>query len=461
MGAKNLCFEKLICHPEQRERSALRRFRASKSKGSLVVLFLFFAAVFSSVAASHAETLTLRHAIELALTHGTTTAIASADQRKVDAAFREARNNYLPQFVIGSALGKSFGFPLSLEGAAPSIINLNTQAALFNPALQQYMKAARVESHAAELTGKDRRAQVIQETVVNYLELAQWEKQTEQLQKDAADSQKTESAVEERIREGVDKELERAKAKLVTARIRLRLAQAQGSADVLRLKLSQFTGVPAQSITTASDSIPALPPSAPDSYTSAEASNNFAVAGAEEHARAQYLRAKAEHRVLWPSVDFAGQYSRLARFNNYDEFFKRYEANNGSIGAVMRFPIFNFSQRAHAEGADADALKARKEAEAAKDQVSAELLQLQRTVQQLSAARDVAELEYQIARSQLEAVEIRVQSSGATFHDLEDARTQVRERRDQFLDADLQYTRARVGLLRLGGGLEAWALGGR
>jgi outer membrane protein len=408
-----------------------------------------------------AETLTLRHAVELALTHGTTATIAAADERKADAAYREARNNYVPVFVLGSALGKSLGFPLSLEGSAPSIVNLNTQSALFNPALQQFVKAAKAESNAAALTGKERRAQVIQETVLNYLELAQWEKQIEQLQKDASDSQMMEGAVEDRIHEGVDSALERSKARLVTARIRLRLAQAQGSADVLRLKLSQITGLTAASIVTAPDSIPELPASALDSNAATPASSNFAVASAEEHARAQYLRAKAEHRALWPSVDFAGQYSRLARFNNYDEFFKRYEANNGSVGAVMRFPLFNLSQRARAEGADADALKAKKEADAAKDQVSAELLQIQRTVQQLSAARDVAELEYQIAQSQLEATEIRVQSSTATFHDLEDARTQVRDRRDQFLDADLQFNRARVGLLRSSGGLEAWALGAK
>jgi outer membrane protein len=408
-----------------------------------------------------AETLTLRHAVELALTHGTTTAIAAAEEQRADAAFREARNSYMPLFVLGSALGKSFGFPLTLEGSAPSILNLNTQSTLFNPALQQAMRAARAEIHAAELSARDRRAQVIQETVLNYLELAQWEKQIEQLQKDAADSGKMEGAVEDRIHEGVDSALERTKAKLVTARIRLRLAQAQGSADVLRLKLSRLTGVPELSLETAPDSIPALPPDTPDANITSHSGENPAVASAEEHARAQYLRAKAEHRALWPSVDFAGQYSRLSTYNNYDQYFKTFQANNGSIGAVMRFPLFNFAQKARAEGADADALKASKEAEAARDQVSAELLQLERTVQQLAAARDVAELEYQIAQSQLGAVDIRVQSAAATFHDLEEARTQVRERRDQFLDADLQLHRARIGLLRSTGGLEAWALGAK
>lgn len=420
-----------------------------------------FALCSGATTLASSETLTLRHAIELALTHGTTAALADADQRKAEAAFREARNNYVPIFVLGSALGKSYGFPLSLEGAAPSIVNLNTQSAVFNPSLQQFIKAARAEATAAELSSKDRREQVIQETALNYMELAQWEKQIDQLQTDVADSQKMEGSVEERIREGVDSALERTKAKLVSARIRLRLAQAQGSADVLRLKLAQSTGVAAESIQTAFDSIPALPAVNPQTDPAAMAPTNFAVASAEEHARAQYLRAKGEHRAMWPSMDFAGQYSRLARFNNYGEFFKKYQANNGSIGAVMRFPLFNFTQRAHADGADADALKAKREAEAAKDQVSAELLQLRRNVQQLSAARDVAELEYQISQSQLEATEIRVQSSTATFHDQQDARAQARERRDQFADADLQLNRGRIGLLRLTGALESWALGSK
>ncbi len=423
-----------------------------------IVSVLFLAA---SVPAS-ADTLTLRHAVELALSHGTTAAIAAADERKADAAYREARNNYIPVFVLGSAIGKSFGFPLSLEGSAPSILNLNTQSALFNPALREFVRAAKTEANATALAGKDHRAQVIQETVLNYLELAQWEKQIQQLKKDLVDSQKSETAIGDRIHEGVDSEIERNKAKLVTARIRLRLAEAQGSSDVLRLKLSQLTGVPAQSMETAADSIPALPASSHAADISAQiADSNPAVSSAQEHARAQYLRAKAEHRALWPSVDFAGQYSRLAKFNNYDEFFKRFEPNNGSVGAVMRFPFLNFSQRARAEGADADALKAKKEAEAAKDQVSAEALQLQRTEQQLSAARDVAELEYQIAQASLEAVQIRTDSGTATFHELEDARTQARERRNLFLDANMQLERARIGLLRSTGGLEAWALGSK
>src|SRR6266516_6754379 len=79
-----------------------------------------------------AEPLTLKRAVQLALTHSTAMAQASADEQRVFASYAEARNQYVPQVVAGSGLGASWGFPLSLEGAAPSIFNVNAQSALIN-----------------------------------------------------------------------------------------------------------------------------------------------------------------------------------------------------------------------------------------------------------------------------------------------------------------------------------------
>lgn len=408
-----------------------------------------------------AESLPLKRAVELALSHSAVAAMAGADERKADAAYREARNAYVPQFVLGSGLGKSWGFPLSLEGAAPSVLNFNTQSALFNPSLQQFMRAARTETTSAKLQAKDRREQVVQDTVLSYLELTRWQQQIEQLRQEEADSLRTEQAVEARVQEGVDSATERTKAKLVTARAKLRLAEAQGSADVLRLKLANLTGLPASTIETVVESIPSLPNVESDDDAAARAAaSNPSVKGAEEHALAQEFRARGEHRALWPSIDFAGQYALLSKYNNYDQFFTTFERHNGTVGVVMRLPFLNFSQKARAQGADSDAIKARQEARAAKEQVSAETLRLQRSVQQLAAAREVADLEYQVAQSGLDAAQTRVQASTGSFHELEDARTQARERRNALADVDLQLSRARISLLRATGELEKWANGG-
>jgi outer membrane protein TolC len=411
-------------------------------------------------ASSVAESLPLKRAVELAVSHSAVAAMAAADERKSDAAYREARNAYVPQFVLGSGLGKSWGFPLSLEGAAPSILNLNTQSALFNPSLREFVHAARKETTSATLQAKDRREQVIQDAVLSYLELTRWQQQIEQLRQEEGDSLRVEQAVEARIKEGVDSAAERTKAKLVTARAKLRIAEAQGSADVLRLKLANLTGLPASTIETVADSIPSLPRVESDDDAAARAAaSNAAIKSAEEHALAQEMRARGEHRALWPSIDFAGQYALLSKYNNYDQFFTSFQRHNGTVGVVMRLPFLNFSQKARAEGADADAIKAKQEARAAKEQVSAETLRLQRSVQQLAAAREVADLEYQVAQAGREAAETKVQANTGTFHELEDARTQARERRNALMDVDLQLSRARVSLLRATGELERWSNG--
>jgi outer membrane protein TolC len=383
---------------------------------------------------------------------------ATADEQRAFAAYAEARDQYVPQVVVGSGLGASWGFPLSLEGSAPSIFNVNSQSALLNPALREFVRAAREESSAAKLQSKDQRQQVVQEVVITYVELVKWEKMLPELTRYYADAQKDQDLIHLRVESGVDSQTEEQRAQLATARARLRALQAQGAVDVLREQLAKLTGTPAASMVTAPESIPALPEIKPDdTLLSKTADSSFAVQAAELKARAQSFRAKGEHRSLWPSVDFAAQYAVLARYNNYDEFYRKFERNNATIGVAMRFPFLNFSQRAHAQAADAEASRAKKEVENAKHQVSGEVLKLQRSVEQLQAAQDVSQLEYNLAQSSVNAVEIRVNSGTANIHDQADARTNVAEKFQSLEDAKFQLLRVRVGLLRATGELEAWA----
>jgi outer membrane protein TolC len=409
-----------------------------------------------------AEPLTLRRAVELALAHSTTSAIAAADEQRAFQSYKEVQNAYLPQLIVGSGLGFSYGFPLSLEGSAPALFNVTAQSTVFNLSQREFQRAARREWNAATTSSQDQRNQVLQDTVLAYAALARWEQQLALLRAEEADSRKMEGAVQERIREGVDSALERDKARLATARTHLRIAQVQGSADVLRTRLSQVTGLPASGIETVADSIPALPAvTQQEDLPEKAAASSPAVKAAAERAEALQYRALGEHRALLPSLDFAAQYSLLARFNNYDEFFNKFQRHNATVGVAIRFPFLNWSQQARAKAADAEALKARKEAQAAKDQVSAETLRLQRTVEQLVAAREVAELEYQVAQAGLGAMQTRMEAGTGTLHELEDARNQANVQRNVFLDTSLELDRARITLLRSTGDLEKWALEGK
>jgi outer membrane protein TolC len=435
-------------------------WRGASSRNFLLISLLFLPASLL------AETVTLHHAVELALKHATGAGIAIADDQHASASYHELRNSYIPQLNAGAGIGWSDGFPLSLEGAAPSLFNVSAQSSLINLALRDSIHAAQSDVAVSTLHGKDQRNQIIQETVLSYAELAKWEQRLSRLHEAEAVAGQTAAAVAERIKEGVDSEMDGNRARLSVARVRLRIAEAAGAADVLRQHLSGLTGLPAASIEIDRESVPVLPVVNQDTKQNADsvtkaADANPVVQAAVEHARAQYLRAKAEHRALWPSVDFAAQYANLATYNNYDRFYQpgSFQPNNATVGVAIHLPFLNLAQHARVQEAESEAFKAKKQAEAARNQVSEETLRLQRSVTQMQAAHDVAELEYEIAQKVVEAVRTRMDSSTANLHDLDNARTQASERLITLQDVTFELERAQVELLRSTGELETWALG--
>ncbi len=422
---------------------------------AIITAFLMIAA------RCQAEALPLERAIRLALAHSTSSAIANADVQHAFASYRELRNNYLPQLIAGSGLGWTYGYPLSIEGSAPALANVVAQSSVFNPSQRQFMNAAKTDWHASEFQDKDQRNAVIQDVALTYAELAKWEARLVRLQQDEAEAQQMEQAVAERLQKGVDSGVDLNKAKLVAARVRLHQTEARGSADVLRRHLSTLTGLPVSSIELAPETIPALPPVAAEEELSEKAiATSPVIKFAEQHSLAESMRALGEHRALYPSVDFSAQYARFSTFNNYTRYFPAgtFQKDNATVGFALRIPLFNASQRARADAAAADALKAKKQAEGTRNQVAEETLKLQRAAEQLEAAREVAQLEYQLAESGLEAAQTKIDAKTGTLHDLADARVQAAERYLLFQDADFEYQRVRMNLLRATGELENWAL---
>src|SRR5208283_2869799 len=115
---------------------------ASRGVSRLFALLFLGGFLISFCGALAAEQLPLKHAVELALAHSTTIEASHIDEQRAFASYHEARNQYLPQLAVGSGLGKSYGYPLSLEGSAPSIVNTTAQFALINPALRDFVRAA-------------------------------------------------------------------------------------------------------------------------------------------------------------------------------------------------------------------------------------------------------------------------------------------------------------------------------
>jgi len=406
--------------------------------------------------------LSFSRAVDLALEHSGVIGIAALSQLRSQKVYQELRNNYIPQMTIGSGLGYAYGFPLTLEGTAPSLANFTSTQALFNPALKQFIRAAKIDWGATSQDIQDKRNAVILDTALTYAQLEQLTGKIAALTEAQAAAEKAQFVSEQRLQQGVGSKLEVTKSQLLVARMRLHITEAQGQTDILREHLSRLIGLSADAIAVEPGSMPQLPVISQEDDLSARAVvNNPLVKQADQKAAAAEARAKGEHKAAtWPTADVATQYAYLARYNNWDVYFRTgtFLVNNFTGGLNIRIPVFNAVQKAKAEQADADAMMARKQADLTRNEVGENTLKLQRSLRQLAAARDVAKLEWEVAQGELEAVTGRMENGSANTRDQANARLDVDDKHAAYFDAEFELCRAELQLLRLTGELENWAI---
>lgn len=407
-----------------------------------------------------AQQIEFRQAIELALKHNGVMVAASADRARAAQRYRAQRDAYFPTVIFGSGLGYSLGQPIAIAGQAPSIFNVTHNQTLLNFAARESVKAAHSDSVAANIDYLDRSEQVILDTSLLYIELDNTVQRlgaTEQ-QKQAVDHALY--IAQQRQQEGVGSALDSKRAELDSARVDLRIAELETSVDVLREQLGRAIGQNPASLGTVSNSIPAAPSlPAEDDLSSVALANSAAVRVADEHVRAAKDRARAEHRMKYPSIDFAGQYAEFATFNNYQQYYKQFSPHNYSFGLNLRVPIINLAQNAVAAAADAEALHAEADAQAIRDKVAADAIRAQHTIRRLQASTKVSRLEYEVAQTNIDAVQLQIQNGHATAQDQELARGDLANRRVMLLQSQFQYLSAQLQLLRQTGSLHGWALG--
>jgi len=444
-------------------RSSTPRKNSQPPHRTRAVALLAFLFIFTSLLAASddpsPEPLRFRRAIDLALQHSGIMGIAAANQLHSRKAYEEVRNHYLPQLMVGSGLGYSYGFPLTLEGSAPAVASFTSQQSLFNLSLRQFLKAAKIDWQASSLDVQDKRAEVILDTAVSYAQLVNLTGKLNTLSDAQRAAEKAQSITEQRLNEGVDSKLDLTRSQLAAARIRLRIADAQGQADVLREHLAKFTGLTPAEIQPDPESMPPLPLIAQEDNLAVRAlANSPVVKLADQKAEAAAARAQGEHKATLPFADLASQYAYLARFNNYNQYFLNYNANNLAAGLNIRFPFYNPVQKARAAQADADSVVAHKQADLTRNQVSEDTLKLQRSLRQLQAARDVAKLDWQVSQGEFDAVQGRVQTGNANLREAQLAQLEVNDKYSAYLDAEFELTRSELQLLRLTGELENWAV---
>ena len=410
---------------------------------------------------SAAGQISLSSAVGLALQNSTQVRIAASDVQRATAALAEVRDAYVPNLQIGSSLGYTYGFPVG----QPSIVNVSSQSLFYSFSQPDYVRASRAALKAAELSLRDSRDQVTLDCALAYVQLDADTREVAVLDEEKADAEKLVSIERDRLVAGVDSRMEETRAEITSAQIDISRLNIEDDAGDQRQKLSHLTGLPPASFIPDPKSIPPVPDLGNSDALAAQAiSSNAGIQAADANAKSKLEVSRGdENQNYRPQLGFGLAYSRYAEFNNYNQYYLRFQHNNFDVGVQITFPIFDFGHRAKARESAADANHAVIEAQQTKNQASERVASLRHGLEELKAQQRLAQLQSEYAQEQLQAIRTELTSgtgssstAPVTPKDEELARIQAQQRYQDALSANLSLLRAQLDLLRTIGSIQDW-----
>ena len=406
---------------------------------------------------AHAEvhTMTLRQAVELALRQNPDIALARLDEEKARAGIRVARGPFIPRVVVGSGLAYSNGFPMSIEGSAPSIIQANAQQYLFNRPQNFQIAQAREEARGATISVLNKRDEVAYRVAGLYLDAERFGRVGTQARKDIESQQHVLESTRAQVLEGRALPITEKQAALALARIRQTVGDLEDQQAAAETQLAIALGFPAEDRVRAADeerTVPAMPASNEEAVQSALESSKD-LRQLQSQIAAKQLQMRGERAARLPRVDLVAQYALLGKYNNYDQYFNRFQRNNGEIGVAVQFPLFSPGVGAQLAQSEADLNHLKIELATARNRIAADLEQAFRDVRKAEAALEVSRLDLDVARAQLDVDLAMMQEGRFTLRQAEEARIAENDKWIALYDAQYALERARWNVLRLSGGL--------
>jgi outer membrane protein TolC len=395
--------------------------------------------------------------VDLALRNSTQVRISAADVQRAEAAVTESVDAYKPAISVGSSLGYSYGFPVG----QPSVYSVSASSLAYSFSQPDYIRAARASLISAQMQLKDTRQQVILDSALDYIELTTLNQQMSALDEETGFVRKLVEIETERVDAGLDSKVELTQARLTGAQIALRRLHLVDQAELVRARLAHLTGLKPADIVSESQTIP----NAPEMSDPFGTDDNSGIKAAYASARSKLYVARGDSRQNnRPTFGFGLEYNRYSKFNNYNEYYLRFQHNNFNVGIQITLPLFDASRTAKAKGTSAEAAHAGAQADQSRDQTEEQVLQLQKNIAELSAQEQVAELQNELSQDQLDAITTQLQAGspapgGSAVLPKDEQGAHIRERTHfvDMLETRFELTQARLSLLRTLGRIEDWA----
>jgi outer membrane protein TolC len=407
--------------------------------------------LFALAMAGQTRTLTLKQAVDLALEQNPDLLLAKLDEQKAALGVQAVSEPLAPRVYAGSGLAYTYGFPVSLDGSAPSIVQARAERSIFNAPSRLFAAQAREQARGATLGTAEVREEVVLRTAVLFLDLERAVRATALVARQMESLARVEAAVKLRVAEGRELAIEGKRAAVNLARARQKLGGLEGAAATQGRMLALALGLPAgERIDPAMEERVELdlPASESDAIQRA-VKESGQLRKLESDAQAQALAARANRARRLPSVNLVAQYSLLGKFNNYEDFFRRFQRHNAQIGASIAIPLWaNPQDEAVAAQADVEGRRIRIQASSLRSRIESESRQAWQRVNDADAYREVAKLDLEVARDQVGVVLAQVEEGRAGLKQLEEARIAEQERWSAYYEAGYELEKARLEVLR-------------
>ena len=223
----------------------------------LKVIPLFFCMGFTLMAEVH--TLTLPQCVNRALHQNPDLIIARLDAENAAQQVRVAKDPFIPKVYVGSGLAYTSGFPMSVEGAAPSVVQARAIASIIDRPQRYRLSQTREEAKGARLDTENKRDEIVLRTVELYLECKRNSKTARTVRAELEGLKRVVAMMRVRLREGRELPLAVKRAQLDVARAEQRVEIYESDLAYSESRLASVLGFAAgDRVRAVADELPKL-----------------------------------------------------------------------------------------------------------------------------------------------------------------------------------------------------------
>ena len=408
--------------------------------------------------AAPADTLTLRHAVELALERAPQLAATRASRDEASASAEISHDALHPSVWVSTTPGYSSGLPVSVAGSVPAYASIEVRQTIYDP--WRKTEALQAEASAADFEGavESGCADTVRTTATAYAKAWTDERRADAASRGLAAAEAARDRAIALFREGRMTGIDVDRAKLAAARAKQKLLNAESDRDLDGIDLKRLIGWPASAplrLSSESDAALAEVDSAENLAAARAADPQLKALGRQIELLGRSAQISSKR---WPVIAASAQYQRLPEY--YSKYYNSFNENNFSVGVSIRVPVWAGGLLDDTEAkAKASVTRAEAELRVRESDLEMSVRRAEAAVAKSEAESSLARRARGIAGQEVAAAELLLTEGRAEAGELDARRLALADADEEAATTSLHALEDRLKLLALRGDLSKTILG--